>query len=197
MCSHDDVPSQTPWDTIEPVSADPLPGAVESSIEIEQAPCAPQRAERSGAWTIPLLCAGIALIACCMLIPAADENRRLVYERATLKADLEQLEKQVATNDEFLKRVGNDPALAERLAQRQMKMVREGSSVMELKGHEARGNESPFLLVAVPPPGELPPYRCVGGRFAEFCRRPKTQLYLMGAGLLMMAAGLVLGHGKD
>src|SRR4051812_4130370 len=75
----------------------------------------------SGGWTIPLLCIGISLIACCLLIPAADENRRLVYEREKLKADIEQIHKQIEVNDEFLKRVADDPTLSERLAQRQMK----------------------------------------------------------------------------
>ena len=30
-----------------------------------------------GGWTIPLLCLGIAVIACCLVIPQADANRRL------------------------------------------------------------------------------------------------------------------------
>src|SRR4051812_27466761 len=37
-------------------------------------------APRGGGWTLALLCGGIALIACTVLIPAADANRRLVYE---------------------------------------------------------------------------------------------------------------------
>ena len=55
--------------------------------------------DRASAWTIPLLCAGIAVIACCLLIPAADENRRLAYERDKLKLDLEQIQKQIGIND--------------------------------------------------------------------------------------------------
>src|SRR5947207_3635837 len=87
-----------------------------------------------GGWTIPMICIGVALIACCMLIPAAEENRRLAYERQRLRADLDQITKQIEINDEFLKRVADDPSLSERLAQRQMKMVREGSSVLSLRG---------------------------------------------------------------
>src|SRR5688572_32582728 len=88
---------------------------------------------KSSAWTIPLLCAGIAILACCLLIPAADENRRLTWERERLKADLEQIQKQVSVNDAFLQRLMADPTLSERLARRQMKMVREGTSVLETK----------------------------------------------------------------
>ncbi len=150
-----------------------------------------------GAWTIPLMCAGIALIACCLLIPAADENHQLTYEGASLRADLEQIQKQVETNQEFLTRMRMDPALAKRLAQRQMKMVREGTNVLELKGHPLRASPSPFLLVTLPPPAPLAPYRPVGGHFAAMCRDPRLQLYMLGAGMMMIATGLVCSPGRE
>jgi len=186
---------QTPWDTIEPESAAASEPDPQMPLSGSPYPTAPARS--TGAWTIPLICAGIALIASCILIPAADENRRLAYEGQGLKADLGQLEKQVATNDEFLKRLGDDPTLAERLAQRQMKMVREGTSVLEIKGQALRSNVSPFLLVTLPPPTPQPDYRPVGGVFAGWCRQPRMQLYMIGGGLLMIAAGLVLSHGQE
>src|SRR5918993_5759938 len=148
---------------------------------------------KSSVWTIPLLCAGIAILACCLLIPAADENRRLTWERERLKADLEQIQKQVSVNDSFLQRLMADPTLSERLARRQMKMVREGTSVLETKTAVGKEELSPFLLVTLPPPAEMPEYQPVGGMLAEVCRNPKSQLYLTGAGLLMIACGLVLG----
>src|SRR5205814_4490869 len=123
-----------PWDLNDPTRS----GALAVSEADDAPPIAPAPIEQSpsggGGWTIPFLCAGIALIACCVLIPATDENRRLAYERERLKADLDQLQKQVEVNHDFLKRVGEDSSLAERLAQRQMKMVREGTSMLELKG---------------------------------------------------------------
>src|SRR5262245_6414400 len=155
--------------------------------------------DRASAWTIPILCAGIALIACCMLIPAADENRRLVYEREKLKVDLEQIQKQIAINDEFLKRVADDPSLLERLAQRQMKLVREGTRVLELNGESEKQDLSPYLLVTLPPPQDLPPYKPLGGSFSEMCRHPRSQLFLMGGGMLLIATGLVMsaaGRGR-
>ena len=158
------------------------------------AAAAASREPGGGAFTIPLICIGIGLIAMCLLIPAADENRRVAYERDRLKADLEQLQKQVATNDAFLKRVGDDAGLAERLARRQLKMVPEGTAVMDLKSAPAQAEMSPFLLVTVPPPAPMPAYRPVGGFLADACRHPKTQLYLIGASLLMIASGLVLSR---
>ena len=52
---------------------------------------------------------------------------------------------------------------------------------------------SPFLLVTLPPPAEMPPYEPMGGKLSALCRDPKSQLYMTGAGLLMIACGLVLG----
>jgi hypothetical protein len=177
---------QTPWDV---TAAD----AAGSEQPIFQR--GPVRS--AGAWTIPLMCMGIALIACCLLIPAADENRQMTYEGAGLKSNLEQIQKQVGTNEEFLTRMRTDPALAERLAQRQMKMVRAGTNVLELKGQPLRANPSPFLLVTLPPPTPLEPYRPVGGHFAAMCRDPHLQLYMLGAGMMMIATGLVLGRAPE
>jgi hypothetical protein len=160
-------------------------------------------APRGGGWTVAMLCVGIGLIACCVIIPQADANRRLVYERERLKVDLDSIRKQVATNDEFLRRVADDPNLAERLAQRQMRIIREGTRVLELKktggAQAARGavpeDVSPFHLVEVSPPPPMPPYQPRGGLIARLCYDPHRRLYLMGTGLMLMAAGLVFGFG--
>jgi hypothetical protein len=149
--------------------------------------------ERSSAYTIPLLCAGVAIIACCLLIPASDQNRRLTYEREGLKRDLDQIKKQIAVNDEFLNRVASDSNLLERLAQRQMNLVREGTSVLELNHRGEKEEISPFMLVTLPPPEPLQPYHSIGGVFAELCREPRSRLMLLGAGMLLAACGLVMG----
>jgi hypothetical protein len=148
-----------------------------------------------GMWTIPMLCLGIAIIACCILIPQADYNRRLVYEREKLRRDAEAITEQVKVNDEFLHKLADDASLAERLAQRQMKIVRQGTRVLDLK---SRGYEeaemSPFQLVTVPPPEPLPPFQPRGGALTQACLNPHTRLYLIGGALILMASGLVLGY---
>jgi hypothetical protein len=161
-------------------------------------PTGPTRpAGSSGATlTLPLLCAGIATIACCVLIPLADQNRRLVYQREVLQRDLDHVRMQIALNDEFLQRLGRDAALAERLAQRQMNMVRQGSRVLEIGEAGGAWHMSPFRIVHVPPPEPLPEYEPVGGRVAELCREPRSRLYLLGGGLLLMACGLILGAAR-
>lgn len=151
-------------------------------------------ADAASAWTIPLLCAGVAIISCCLVIPAADENRRLVYEREALKLDIDHIEKQISVNDEFLKRVADDPTLLERLAQRQMKLVREGTTVLELRNAGSGQDMSPYPLVTIPPPDPLPAYEPIGGRFADLCRHPRSRLILIGCSLMLIASGLVVGY---
>ena len=157
--------------------------------EIEPQTTVPSR----GGWTLPVLCAGIALIACCVLIPQADANRRFAYERAMLQSDLESIQKQVQVNEQFLKKVADDPELAERLAQRQMKIIREGTRVLDLR-HDVAPTMSPFQLVTVASPPPLPPYQPVGGALAAVCREPRSRLYLSGGALILIATGLVLGY---
>lgn len=136
------------------------------------------------------------MIACCLLIPLADESRRLAWECQKLRIDLEHLTRQVEVNDEFIKRVGSDPALSERLAQRQMKFIRKGASVLELDEHRSE-ERSPFSLVRVAPPPPLPPCQPVPGRLAELCRDHHKRLYLLGGGLMLVGLGLVLGYGRQ
>jgi hypothetical protein len=203
-----DEDSPTPWETVTPEvfvyrerpAADPtaetaaaIASAATAGADVALAP----PARSGGAFTIPLICLGVGVIAMCLLIPAADEVRRLAYERDRLRADLEQLQKQVSTNDAFLQRVASDPVLAERLARRQLKMVPQGTQVLDLKSAAAATSTrdmSPFLLVTVPPPAPMPPYRSVGGVLANACRHPKTQLYLIGGSLMAIASGLGLSR---
>jgi hypothetical protein len=131
-----------------------------------------------------------------MIVPAADENRRLVWEREKLAADLAHIEKQITLNDEFLARLASDPGLSERLAQRQMNMVREGTSVLELPGRAASPEMSPFELVNLPPPPAMPEYKPIGGKVSQLFHHPKARLYLLGAGMLAMVLGVILGSQK-
>lgn len=223
---HDDTDEETAVDVRVRSSEDDEDAAgtdadwhwVTTHVEYEQPVPAEALAEdlgpppKGGGWTVTMLCAGIAILACCVLIPQTDANRRLVYEREKLKLDLESVKKQVATNEEFLRRVADDPNLAERLAQRQMKIIRQGTRVLELKNLAGPGASdprlgsaspaptpdevSPFQLVHVPPPPPMPAYEPVGGTLAKLCYHPPSRLYLIGAGLLLMAAGLVLGLGS-
>jgi hypothetical protein len=178
-------------DELPPELSDDEPAAADDPDDVQSV--TPRRG--GGTLTIPLLCIGVAIIAWMTLLPLADENHRLAWERQKLQQDLAHLREQVQVNDEFLRRVADDASLAERLAQRQMRYIRQGSSVLKLGGGQGKNQEmSPFHLVAVPPPRPLPAYQPVGGVLAALTRNPRTQLYMSGAALLLIAAGLVLGY---
>lgn len=146
----------------------------------------------SGMITIPIFCIGIALIACCILIPQSEVNRKLGYERLSLQRDLAQLQHQASVNESFLKRVADDPTLSQRLAERQMKLVPEGTNILDLSG-DNQNPSSPFLLVQVPAPAKLAPYRPDTSSAMSIFLETRSRLYLLGAGLFLVAAGLVLG----
>ena len=147
----------------------------------------------SSLWSLPLLCVGLTVIAVCALLPQVETNQKLKLEREKLTADLGYVKSQVKVNDEFLRRVGGDAALAERLAQRQMKQIREGSAVLPLEGAAAHVEMSPFGLMGLTAPPPKTPYRIPEGLLGELCRHPKGQLYLIGLGLFLIAAALVAG----
>lgn len=165
----------------------PEPRWEDPELDGELAPVASD----GGGWTIPLLCAGIAIIACCMVMPQIDANRRLAYEKMTLKSDLSLIQKQVSVNDEFLKKIVDDPSLAERLAQRQLKRVRKGQHVLKIR--DEKPDMSPFQITAVTPPPAPPPYKPLSGTIATLCYSARNRLYLTGIALAMIAFGLVLG----
>jgi len=142
---------------------------------------------------LPLMCIGICLIGACVLLPQAEANRKLAAERARLERDLKYVQMQLSVNDEFLKRVGGDAGLAERLAQRQMQSIRQGSSVLELRGRPRRLEISPFQLLSIAPPPAPAPYRPPGGIIGRLCESARDRLYATGLGMFMVATGLVLG----
>ena len=174
-------------------ASEPEPRAASMHAAAPDATADSGRVRGGGALTIPLLCIGIAVIAVVTLLPLADENHRLAWEREKLRHDVAHLREQVRVNAEFLERVADDPTLAERLAQRQMKVIRQGSGVLQLKG-QGREEMSPFHLTAVPAPPPPPAYEPVGGALGTLVRTPRAQLYMVGGALLLIAAGLVLGY---
>ena len=97
-------------------------------------------------------------------------------------------------NDEFLKKVSDDPTLAERLAQRQMKFIRKGTTILDLPSG-GKEEMSPFQLVNLPPPNPIAAYQPLGGTLSAIVRNSRMRLYLTGIGLMLLAAGLVLGGG--
>jgi hypothetical protein len=194
----------------EPVQPE-IPRGSTAIVGEGQTPGEGAEARSQGAWTLFLLIAGLLVIAACALVPQADANRRMVYEREKLQMDLRQIQQQVAMNRQFLAKMESDPQLEERLAMRQMRVVRQGERVLDIKTDDsdsagpggaaaAAGDASemsPFAIVRVPPPAPLPEYEPWGGAISALFLDSRTQLYLLGGALFMVAAGLVLGDKSD
>ena len=157
-------------------------------------------APTGGVWALPLLALGLGLIACCLVIPASDDNRRLMFERERLRAELDGLQRQVALNDEFLGRVTHDTELAGRLASRQARVEEPGVEVLApapLGGGVGNFAMSPFALVAAEPTrGPTAPVAPAGGRLAQFTRQPRSRLIVLGIGLFCCMIGLLGGGGR-
>jgi hypothetical protein len=153
---------------------------------------------RTGAWwTIPLMCAGIAIAACAVLVPAADENRRAMHELAKLEQEVTYFDQQSDVNQQFLQHVSTDPTLAERLAMRQLRLTRPTARIVQMPHKDDPFSMSPYALVSIDPPAPLPEYRSMGGMLGEWFLDAKRQTYLAGLGLLLTAAGVIFGGGTS
>jgi hypothetical protein len=155
-----------------------------------------------GVWAIPMLALGVGLIACCLVIPAAEDTSKVMFERERLRAERESLSRQVTLNEEFLDRIHSDRELALRLAARQRTETEEGVGIItptwDRPGGGGLGNfaMSPFALVAaepvLQPDGPTP---APGGKLAAFCREPRARLVVLGVGLFCCMLGLLGGGG--
>lgn len=152
---------------------------------------------RGGGWTLAALLLGLSAIAACMIVPQIDDNGRMAYEQRRLQADLDQINRQTAVNEQFLAKLESDPQLAQRLAQRQMKFIRQGESLLSYKSPggqpAAAAQMSPFSLVHVPPPAAMAAYQPSGGMVSQWLLDSHNRLYCLAGGLFLAAMGLILG----
>lgn len=141
---------------------------------------------------MPALVVGFGVVGACLLVPQVEQNRQVKWELDQLKAEQARVDEQIRVNDEFIKQVRVDPTLMSRLAQRQLRLMPEGTQVLEVKGVSGFDSRSPFQLTSVPAPQPVAAPSPVGGALLEPVRNGKVRLYLMGGALMLVAAGLVL-----
>jgi hypothetical protein len=88
--------------------------------------------------------------------------------------------------------------VAERLAQRQLRQIRQGTSVLELKGVDEKATASPFQMITVPPPPPVNEYQPLQGFLGDVCADARRQMYSVALGMFLVAVSLVLGvSGKE
>ena len=156
-----------------------------------------QRPSTGAWWTIPMICVGLALVACALIIGQVEANRQVAWRRNKLKIDLEYLQEQVRQNEDSLKWMQTNPTMSERLAQRQMNQVRAGSAILQVPGLPHQKDRNPFQLTTIPPPKPLAPYEPRGDLLTFLFADPRHALWAIGIGLMLVAAGLVLGGPAD
>lgn len=189
---------EKPFDTCLEQSVDPTAQLVSHSFDAKPVLTA-NASSRTGAWwTLPMMCLGLGIIACALIVPAVDENRRELHQLARLERDVSYFQMQSDVNKQFLEHVSTDPALAERLAQRQLRMTRPDSRIVQIPqaGNHPFGM-SPYALVTLDPPPPIPDYQPLGGMLSRYFLDSKNQVYLTGIGILMTAAGVILGGGQS
>ena len=171
------------------------PAAVEATSVLPHAsrPTQRQRSSTGAWWTIPMICVGLAMVACALIIGQVEANRQVAWRRNKLKIDLEYLQEQVRQNEDSLKWMQTSPTMAERLAQRQMNQVRAGSVILQLPGLPHQNDRNPFQLTTIPPPQPLAPYEPRGDLLTFLFADQRHALWAIGIGLMLVAAGLVLG----
>jgi hypothetical protein len=76
---------------------------------------------------------------------------------------------------------------------RQLKQIRTGTTVLELKGMDRKVESSPFEMVTVPAAAPNAPYHPLDGLLGEICRDSRQQMYAVGLGMFTIATALVLG----
>lgn len=192
------IPAPAKTQSAKPVRPQPAIVSTKALRPINVAPAAAEslpRAATGAWWTLPLMFVGLLMIACALIVPVADENHRAAYELAKIERDVAHFQSQSDTNESFLRRVSSDPALAERLAMRQLNMIRPDEKFAALKSRHDAFSMSPFALVSVDPPAPMPAYRPIGGFLSRWFLSPRFQIYFVGVGLLLTAAGVVFGGG--
>ncbi len=154
---------------------------------------------RPRGWSVPALLCGFALIGACVLVPEWEENQLLAHQGRQIAQDLAHVDSQIQANEDFIARLGTDAELAERLAQRQMKMIRQGTGVLDLGEGQPQTDAqrmSPFLLAALPPPQPIEPYRSPAPLLTTLFGHAGLRIYLLGAAILLIATAMLLDAGK-
>jgi len=151
----------------------------------------------SGLWALPLLALGLCLVACAVLIPAAEENRLVEAERRRLVAEVESLRKKAEMNEQFLTRLHHDQRLVERLRRRlRPPGPDENVAILASHGGASRWALSPLAMLEPAPVEAEPPPAIVTGVLADWCRDDRQRLIVLGVGLMAVLVALLAGGSR-
>jgi hypothetical protein len=148
-------------------------------------------------WTMLMILVGFVTVAVCVYLPLREENRRLEYELGDLGLQARYVKDQVDANAAFLDRVHVDPTLVNRLVMRMTNKPMPGTAFLDSPNQTAF-NSSPYQIARVEPPAPQAAYRTdlpvvFGSLILDF----RNRLILLGAGIFLMAAAVILGTTKE
>ena len=144
-------------------------------------------------WALGMILVGLVALAACVLIPIREENRMLAHQFDSLRAEADFVQQQAAANAEFLTRIHNDPALAERMSMRMTRRPTAGKKFLDADQATAFSS-SPYALTRLAAPPARPDYRsdlppAVVGLFND----TSSRAVLISASVFLIAAAVVLG----
>lgn len=144
-------------------------------------------------WALGMILVGMVTLAACVLIPIREENRQLAHQSGSLRAEADFVQQQAEANAEFVARIHNDPALAERMSMRMTRRPSAGKKFLDAEQATAFSS-SPYALTRLAAPPARPEYRsdlppAVVGLFND----TSSRAVLIGASVFLIAAAVVLG----
>jgi hypothetical protein len=144
-------------------------------------------------WTLPLLALGLGIVACAILIPAAEENRLAEAERRRLTAEVEALAQRASLNEDFLARIHRDKHIAKRLARQAAPPKPDSRLVVLAAGLDASTISNPLAMLEPQPVELLPPPPPADGLLPRWCLDSRGRLGVAGAGLFACLVALLAG----
>ncbi|MFT3788518.1 MAG: hypothetical protein QM770_20495 [Tepidisphaeraceae bacterium] len=143
-----------------------------------------------------LIVAGLAMVGAAVLAPLREESRSLAHDAFALQREVDQVNRQMQINRDFVAAVPTDPQLATRLAMRQHTDVgHTDTKSIALRGATTKPfAQSPFALTSLPPPEPLPAYSSdVPAALRSWLLDANRRSLVLGLGVFCVAAGLILG----
>jgi hypothetical protein len=139
------------------------------------------------------LTAGVALLSVTMLIPAIDGLSRAEHERDAARAlaawHAERLSRYSAFADEL---ASGEPEVLRSLVARELNLVPTGAEPIAVA--DAPGADPVSVFDRLDPPFTMPlAPRVHESRLGEWARHPRSRLWLLAGGVLLVLMGLVTG----
>jgi|GEM_PF-6549045 len=135
---------------------------------------------------------GLVVIGLAVLLPAREQNRKLVHSIAQMQAEVDFVDRQIDINRQFLDDVTHDPELVERLLMRQTNRMQDGKAALDLHAAPTDFSASPFGIMRLNAPPPPVPYRSDVPSWLEWTTTSSSRFIGISLGLFGVASALIL-----